>query len=64
MSEIQHALLFVEIAQRGSISAAARATHVTRATAARRLAALEESLGVQLVTRTTRGLSLTIAWGK
>ena len=61
VSNLDHALLFVEIAQRGSISAAARELQMTRATAARRLAALEEHLGVQLMNRTTRNLSLTSA---
>lgn len=53
--------LFVAIADTGSLSAAARVTGVTRATITRRLAALEESLGVALVNRTTRELSLTEA---
>jgi DNA-binding transcriptional LysR family regulator len=61
VSNLDHALLFVEIARRGSISAAARELQMTRATAARRLAALEEHLGVQLIRRTTRMLSLTSA---
>lgn len=61
MSKMNHALLFIEIAQRGSISAAARELQLTRATAARRLTTLEEELGVQLVHRTTRMLSLTSA---
>lgn len=61
MASADNALLFVEIAQRGSIAAAARVFGITRATAARRLSALEAHLGVQLVQRTTRMLSLTSA---
>ncbi len=61
MPDLDQALLFVEVAQRGSISAAARELQITRATAARRLTALEERIGVQLVHRTTRMLSLTSA---
>lgn len=61
MHDPSHALLFVDIAERGSIASAAKAHHISRATAARRLAALEESLGVQLITRTTHALSLTSA---
>lgn len=55
------AILFVQIERTGSISGAARALGITRSTAARRLTALEQSLGVQLVSRTTHMLSLTRA---
>lgn len=55
------AILFVQIERTGSISGAARAMGITRSTAARRLSALEQSLGVQLVSRTTHTLSLTRA---
>lgn len=61
MHDPSYALLFVDIVERGSIAAAARAHQISRATAARRLASLEEGLGVQLVTRTTHALSLTSA---
>ncbi|MFZ4536396.1 LysR family transcriptional regulator [Propionivibrio sp.] len=50
---------FVSAAMRGSLSAAARLEGVTPAIIGRRLDALEERLGVRLVTRTTRKLSLT-----
>jgi DNA-binding transcriptional LysR family regulator len=53
--------LFVAIADTGSLTAAARACGVTRATIARRLEALEERLGVALISRTTRDLLLTEA---
>lgn len=43
----------------GSLSAAARRLGITPTVASRRLAALEEALGVRLVQRTTRSLSLT-----
>lgn len=61
MHDPSHLLLFLEVAQRRSIAAAARELRMSRATATRRLAALEESLGVQLVRRTTNDLSLTEA---
>jgi len=61
MHDPAHLLLFIEVAERRSISAAARALRMSRATATRRLAALEEDLGVQLVRRTTNELSLTEA---
>jgi len=53
--------LFVAIADTGSLTTAARVCGVTRATIARRLIALEERLGVTLINRTTRELSLTEA---
>lgn len=50
---------FVSVATRGSLSAAARALGVTPAVIGRRLDALEQRLGVKLVLRTTRSISLT-----
>jgi DNA-binding transcriptional LysR family regulator len=50
---------FQEIVKRGSLSAAARELGVTPASVSKRLAKIEESLGVPLVRRTTRRLSLT-----
>ena len=50
---------FVSIATRGSLTAAAKAEGVAPAIMGRRLDALEESLGVKLLVRTTRRISLT-----
>ncbi|MGA0572265.1 LysR family transcriptional regulator [Variovorax sp. VNK109] len=50
---------FVSVATRGSLTAAARAEGVAPAIMGRRLDALEESLGVKLLVRTTRRISLT-----
>lgn len=50
---------FVSIATRGSLTAAARAEGVAPAIMGRRLDALEEHLGVKLLVRTTRRISLT-----
>jgi len=50
---------FVSVASRGSLSAAARAEGVTPAIIGRRLDALEQRLGVKLLTRTTRSIGLT-----
>jgi DNA-binding transcriptional LysR family regulator len=50
---------FVSIAAKGSLTAAARAEGVAPAIMGRRLDALEERLGVKLLVRTTRRLSLT-----
>jgi DNA-binding transcriptional LysR family regulator len=50
---------FVEVAARGSLSAAARAEGIAPAMIGRRLDALEARLGVKLLQRTTRKLALT-----
>lgn len=50
---------FVAIAASGSLSGAARRLNVLPMTISRRLASLEEQLGVRLVHRTTRSVSLT-----
>lgn len=50
---------FVSVATRGSLTAAARAEGVAPAIMGRRLDALEEHLGVKLLLRTTRRISLT-----
>lgn len=50
---------FVDVATRGSLSAAARGAGVTPAIIGRRLDALEARLGVRLLVRTTRKLTLT-----
>lgn len=49
----------VTLARHGNLSAAARALDVTPPAATKRLAQLEKRLGVRLVNRTTRSLSLT-----
>lgn len=52
---------FVRIAERGTISAAARDLGVSQASASRQLSDLEQRLGVELIARTTHSLSLTKA---
>lgn len=52
---------FVLIADTGSLNAAAGKLGVARSVVSERLAALETDLGAHLVTRSTRGLSLTPA---
>ncbi|MEO1305484.1 MAG: LysR family transcriptional regulator [Pseudomonadota bacterium] len=50
---------FVRIAERGSISAAARDLGLSQASASRHLNELETRLGTVLIERTTHNLSLT-----
>ena len=50
---------FVLVARHGSLAAAARALDLTPPAATKRLAALEARLGVRLLNRSTRSLSLT-----
>src|ERR1700740_3676311 len=50
---------FVSVAARGSLSAAAQAEGVAPAIIGRRIDALEERLGVKLLVRTTRKITLT-----
>ncbi len=52
---------FVAIAEHGSVSSAARALSMPRATLSRQLSRLEAGLGVQLAHRTSRRLTLTRA---
>lgn len=59
MDHFKQLAAFVQAATRGSLSAAARAEGVTPALIGRRLTALETRLGVLLLTRTTRKLTLT-----
>jgi DNA-binding transcriptional LysR family regulator len=51
--------VFVKVAQSGSLSAAAQSLGFSKSTVSKHLSALEEHLGVLLVNRTTRRLSLT-----
>ncbi len=55
------AFAFVEVIQRGSFTAAARALGLPKSVVSRRLAHLEEALGVKLLQRTTRAQQMTEA---
>jgi DNA-binding transcriptional LysR family regulator len=57
--QAQSAGIFVSVATRGSLTAAANAEGVAPAIMGRRLDALEEKLGVKLLVRTTRRITLT-----
>jgi DNA-binding transcriptional LysR family regulator len=52
---------FVEVADAGGVSAAARRLGVSKSIVSRRLVRVEEELGIQLLARTTRGAALTEA---
>ena len=59
MDKLKQIETFVAVATRGSLTAAAKAEGVAPAIIGRRLDALEERLGVKLMVRTTRRLTLT-----
>src|SRR5687767_3654410 len=59
MDRLKQLESFVAIATRGSLTAAAKAEGVAPAIMGRRLDALEERLGVKLILRTTRRITLT-----
>lgn len=59
--DIEDLRTFVEVADAGGVSPAARRLGVSKSIVSRRLARLEAELGVQLLARTTRGAALTEA---
>ncbi|NUZ04542.1 LysR family transcriptional regulator [Piscinibacter koreensis] len=59
MAKLKQIESFVSVATRGSLTAAARAEGVAPAVIGRRIDALEARLGVKLLVRTTRRISLT-----
>jgi DNA-binding transcriptional LysR family regulator len=59
--DIEELRTFVEVADAGGVSPAARRLGVSKSLVSRQLARLEAELGVQLLARTTRGAALTEA---
>jgi DNA-binding transcriptional LysR family regulator len=59
MQDLNDMLYFAEVAERGSFAAAGRALGLPKSRLSRRVAELETQLGVRLLQRTTRKLSLT-----
>jgi DNA-binding transcriptional LysR family regulator len=59
--EIEDLRTFVEVADAGGVSPAARRLGIAKSIVSRRLIRLEEELGIQLLARTTRGAAVTEA---
>lgn len=59
--DIEELRTFVEVADAGGVTSAARRLGITKSIVSRRLARLEDALGTQLLARTTRGAALTEA---
>lgn len=59
MNRFEDLQAFVAVAESGSFTAAAERLDVAKSAVSRRIAALEERLGAQLIQRTTRRLNLT-----
>ena len=57
--DIDSARIFVKIIEQGSFSSAAEQLDIPKATVSRKIASLEETLGVRLLERSTRSLRLT-----
>ncbi|MBX9927045.1 MAG: LysR family transcriptional regulator [Hyphomicrobiaceae bacterium] len=59
MDRFESMSMFVAVVRQGGFSAASRSLGVPLATVSRKVAALEEALGVQLLVRTNRSVTLT-----
>ena len=59
LNDLNDLLYFAEVVERGGFAAAGRALGIPKSRLSRRIAALEARLGVRLLQRTTRRLSLT-----
>ena len=63
MQDLNDMLYFAEVVERGGFAAAGRALGIPKSRLSRRIAELEARLGVRLLQRTTRKLSLTEVGG-
>ena len=61
MAELKDLHSFVAVADTGTLSQAARDVHVAQPALSRRIRALERELGVELLTRHAKGVTLTPA---
>jgi DNA-binding transcriptional LysR family regulator len=63
MQDLNELYYYAKVVERGGFAEAARATGIPRSTLSRRIAALEERLGVRLIQRSTRRFNVTdIGW--
>ena len=63
-ASLEHMRTFVRVAERGSLSAVARELNVGQSTISRHLQELEDAVGVALLSRTTRRVTLTDEGGR
>src|SRR6516164_11676790 len=56
---LRHLMLFDQVVQRGSVSAAARAAHLSQPAVTQAVGHIEAALGAKLLQRSYSGLSLT-----
>ena len=63
-ASLEHMRTFVRVAERGSLSAVARELNVGQSTISRHLQELEDAVGVPLLSRTTRRVTLTDEGGR
>ncbi|MEM6413962.1 MAG: LysR family transcriptional regulator [Pseudomonadota bacterium] len=61
MSQLEEYAIFVSIARAGSMTAASRQVGLAKSAVSKKLSDLEQRLGVQLLERTTRSMTLTQA---
>ena len=61
MIDLNDIVVFARVVEAGSFTAAARLLAMTKTTVSRRIAVLEREVGVRLLQRTTRSLSMTAA---
>ena len=59
MQDLNDMLFFAEVVERGGFTAASRSLGIPKSRLSRRISELEQELGVRLLQRTTRKLSLT-----
>ena len=59
MQDLNDMIFFAEVAERGGFAAASRVLGLPKSRLSRRVAKLEDQLGVQLMQRNSRKLSLT-----
>ena len=59
MPNLRHLVLFDQVVRRGSVSAAARAAHLSQPAVTQAVSHIEDALGARLMHRSYSGLALT-----